>query len=83
MTRGKKGKAMKKSFICFVSSLLLVLLAACGRLIAAPAEAAPSLAELRQVCLETNPYGSQRDCSNAALMGQYTYAYIEIHQKIN
>ena len=68
---------MKKLLIGFVSFLLLVWLAACGRLIAAPAEAAPSLAELQQVCFETNPYNSQsqHDCSIAALMGlaQYTY----------
>jgi hypothetical protein len=78
-----KGDEMKKSVICFVGFPLLVLLAACGRLMAAPVETAPSLAELRQVCLETLPYTSQRDCGNAALMGQYTYAYIEIHQQIN
>jgi hypothetical protein len=66
---------MKKLLIGFVSFLLLVGLAACGRITSAPAESVPSLAELQQVCFETNPYRSQRDCSIAALMGlaQYTY----------
>jgi predicted small lipoprotein YifL len=74
---------MKKSFIGFLSSLLLVLLAACGRFTQAPAETAPSLAELGQVCLETQPQMNASACNDSALMGQYLYAYIEIHQSIN
>jgi hypothetical protein len=74
---------MKKLLISFVGFFVLGLLAACGRLVAAPVETAPSLLAVRQDCLGSNQQINQRDCINAALMGQYLYAYLEIHQKIN